>query len=112
MAVMFPRSVQRFVADQSTPITKAVPGAILLPNLRDYAMSPEDVQDMPTVPLLQDARLSDKAKKKEILTMIDEKLAAFGGTEHDVNDDHRQGTRLIWALLRLLCEHDGVLPGR
>jgi hypothetical protein len=112
---MFPRVVQRFGTDQTTPITKVLPGQMNIQNLRDYLPATDDLSNTCT-PILQDQKTNTKNKKKEVLAYLDEKITE---TERCCTQapspelkQRFEAKEILWRLLKVLCEQDGSLPGR
>ncbi|KAL0089784.1 Sec23-binding domain of Sec16-domain-containing protein [Phycomyces blakesleeanus] len=121
MCVMFPHTVQRFTTagyDTSAPIIKKMPSAIKIFNLRDAVGGDQDstVKSMSSFvgPVLFDAKLSAKAKKKEVLAYMDKRLADYDALLSDASNnghalDDIENKTLLWKLVKVLIEQEGSL---
>ncbi|CAG8583915.1 4203_t:CDS:2 [Dentiscutata erythropus] len=113
---MFPRTVQRFTStDQSIPITKYTPGAFIIRTLKDIIPS-SDLEDFPGPLLMDNNRGGIKAKRKHVIKYLDDQikvaedvLNSFAGEE--VEKKNSEANTIIWHLLKIMFEHDGVLTG-
>ncbi|CAG8464514.1 870_t:CDS:2, partial [Racocetra fulgida] len=71
---MFPRTVQRFTStDQSTPITKYAPGALIIRTLKDI-IPLSDIEDFPGPLLMDNNRGGAKAKRKHVIKYLNDQI--------------------------------------
>ncbi|RKP10430.1 Sec23-binding domain of Sec16-domain-containing protein [Thamnocephalis sphaerospora] len=114
LVTMFPRVVQRFSADQATPVTRVLPGQIIVQSLSDHLPAADDLSQVCT-PVLQDQKMSVKAKKKEVVAYLSEKIDQTEKLSAQTLDatlrQRFEAQSLLWKILKLLCDHDGHLPG-
>ena len=107
----FPKQIPRYTAGQNTPMIKCSPGEI---KLQDGKILPLD-EDIKTFP----GPLKSKGKKKEVLDWLQvrisqlengERPSAHSTTLPDPRKRHVEKT-LLWKIVRVLVEHDGVVDG-
>lgn len=107
IAVMFPRRAQRYTSDMQQPMIKCSPGEIKIRNIKEI-LPLEEIEDKFPGPVWSGGR--NKGKKKDVL--------AWMGTKIEVleKESEGQGKRaaekvLLWKVVRVLLENDGVLEG-
>ncbi|KAL3458703.1 Sec23-binding domain of Sec16-domain-containing protein [Aspergillus heterothallicus] len=103
----FPKHIPRYSAGQVTPKIKSTPGEIKVSQLNDWVPFPESIVQHP-------GPLRNKTKKKDLVTWLSSKIAAFeneGVSENLQNlpDSHKRHDEkiLLWKVVRVLVEHDG-----
>ena len=111
---MFPQHIPRFAAGQKIPIMKCSPGEVKIENERTFKLD----DSIATFP----GPFKNKSKKKETLEWINNMLLRMGS---HYNPNEENGFRstligmsrrhdeklLLWRIVRLLVENDGVLEG-
>ncbi|KAL2855406.1 Sec23-binding domain of Sec16-domain-containing protein [Aspergillus pseudoustus] len=103
----FPKHIPRYSAGQATPKIKSMPGEIKVSQLNDWVAYPESIVQHP-------GPLRNKSKKKDLVSWLSSKIAAFeneGVSENLQNlpDSHKRHDEkiLLWKIVRVLVEHDG-----
>ena len=107
----FPKHIPRYAAGQTAPMIKCSPGEV---KLQDGKILPLN-DDLATFP----GPLKSKSKKKEVIEWLQKRIHQL---EFDRNSPYESGalpdprTRheekiLLWKLVRVLVEHDGVVDG-
>lgn len=107
----FPMRIPRYTAGQAAPMLKSCPGEVKTCQLNDWLPPTEGIVAHP-------GPLKNKSKKKDVLNWLSSKIAAFEneglpeGVElsHDSQKRHEEKI-LLWKIIRVLVEKDGVLEG-
>lgn len=107
----FPKHIPRYVAGQAAPLIKSSPGEVKICQINDWIPAAESIVQHP-------GPLKAKSKKKELLAWLSSKIAAFeneGLSEVDQlhPDSHKRHDEkvLLWKIVRIMVENDGVLNG-
>lgn len=125
--VMFPHRVQRFQTSPygaaagglQQPIVKTVPGSILVKNIKDLLA--KDAQHVALTsfpgPLLADNKGGLKQKRKDVSKFLDTRIAEEQGKiqsslEGTVDRRRAEASVLLWMLLRIVNDNDGLITGR
>ncbi|RAL02701.1 COPII coat assembly protein SEC16 [Aspergillus ibericus CBS 121593] len=107
----FPKHIPRYSAGQAAPKIKSSPGEVKILQLTDWIHTPDTIVRHP-------GPLKSKSKKKDLVSWLSSKIAAFenegipeGSQLHP--DFHKRYDEkiLLWKVVRVLVEHDGVLEG-
>ncbi|GAB1314908.1 vesicle coat component [Madurella fahalii] len=110
---MFPKEVPRYGMNQSIPAVVRSPGEVKIKNVKDITPLEERLAKFP-------GPLKGKSKKKETIAWLTtgieslERALPSSLFVHPQlsHDDKRAMERvLLWKILRLFVEHDGVLEG-
>ncbi|KAK4646340.1 vesicle coat component [Podospora bellae-mahoneyi] len=113
MVTMFPKEVPRYGMNQSVPSVVRSPGEVKVKNAKDIAPLEERLTKFP-------GPLKGKSKKKEAISWLSAGIETlerglpntFGMQSHLAHDDKRAFERvLLWKILRVFIEHDGILEG-
>ncbi|KAK4127497.1 hypothetical protein N657DRAFT_687754 [Parathielavia appendiculata] len=113
VATMFPKEVPRYGMNQSIPTVVRSPGEVRIQNVKDIIPFEERLAKFP-------GPLKGKSKKKETIAWLTagiESLEQGLPTNLSVqpylsHEDKRAVERvLLWKILRVFVEHDGVLEG-
>lgn len=104
---MFPRRAQRYTSDMQQPMIKCSPGEIKIRNIKEI-LPLEEIEDKFPGPVWSGGR--NKGKKKDVLAWMSTKIEALE------KENEGQGKRaaekvLLWKVVRVLLENDGVLEG-
>lgn len=107
----FPKQIPRYSAGQTMPMIKCSPGEVKLHAGRTVSLE-ESVTSFP-------GPLKTKSKKKEVLDWLQTRILRLESTQvpGTINaifpDPHNRLEEkiLLWKILRILVEHDGVLDG-
>lgn len=107
----FPKHVPRYSAGQATPMIKASPGEPKFSQASEWLPTGETLVQHP-------GPLKSKSKKKDVLAWLSSKIAAFenertadsGRSDVDSQKRHEEKI-LLWKVMKLLVENDGVLEG-
>jgi len=107
----FPKQIPRFAAGQASPMIKCSPGEV---NLQDGKILPleEDIANFP-------GPLKSKSKKKDAVDWLQRRIsrlendvaALSGGPSLPDPTKRHEEKILLWEIVRILVEHDGVLDG-
>ncbi|OJI79887.1 hypothetical protein ASPTUDRAFT_131151 [Aspergillus tubingensis CBS 134.48] len=107
----FPKHIPRYSAGQATPKIKSTPGEVKTHQLSDWIPVPDTIARHP-------GPLKSKSKKKDLLAWLSSKIAAFENegipqTVYMHADSQKRSDEkiLLWKVVRVLVEHDGVLEG-
>ncbi|KAL6879006.1 SEC16 protein [Trichoderma novae-zelandiae] len=108
----FPKSIPRYVMNQTTPSTLRAPGEVQVRNIKDIESLQDRLANFP-------GPLKGKSKKKEVLTWLSAGIESLAKELPDVSfhpqlshEAKRMIERLLlWQILRVFVEHDGVLEG-
>ncbi|KAK4152948.1 Sec23-binding domain of Sec16-domain-containing protein [Chaetomidium leptoderma] len=110
---MFPKEVPRYGMNQSIPSVVRSPGEVKIQNVKDITPLEERLAKFP-------GPLRGKSKKKETIAWLTTGIesleqglpANFSLHTHMSHEDKRAAERvLLWKILRIFVEHDGVLEG-
>jgi hypothetical protein len=110
---MFPKEVPRYGMNQSIPSVVRSPGEVKIQNIKDITPLEERLAKFP-------GPLKGKSKKKEAIAWLTTGIesleqglpASFSIHAHPSHEDKRAVERvLLWKILRIFVEHDGVLEG-
>ncbi|KFG85166.1 COPII coat assembly protein sec-16 [Metarhizium anisopliae] len=108
----FPKSIPRYAIGQSTPVTVRTVGEVKVQNIKDLDPLQDHLAKFP-------GPLKGKSKKKEAISWLSAGIESMEKELPDVTfqshlslEDKRSIERLLlWKLLRVFIEHDGVLEG-
>ncbi|KAK9687777.1 hypothetical protein K7432_014656 [Basidiobolus ranarum] len=112
MILMFPQVVTRFSTSSSTPVTKVYPGELKFHNLGN-TIGEKKANSFPGPLLFDSEKSSVKARKKAVTEFLDGRIAELSANS-SVNaptDNDGQNEVILWKLLKVLCDHDGLLLG-
>lgn len=108
----FPKEVPRYVAGSNVPMIQPSPGEVKIRNIKDIYPLEGPAANFP-------GPLKGKSKKKEIMSWLSSGIDTLNsengtrllqtGPSHD--DKRREERVLLWRILRVFIEHDGVLEG-
>ncbi|KAK0739659.1 Sec23-binding domain of Sec16-domain-containing protein [Apiosordaria backusii] len=113
MVTMFPKEVPRYGMNQSVPSVVRSPGEVKIKNAKDITPLEERLTKFP-------GPLKGKSKKKEAISWLNAGIETlerglpntFGIQSHLAHEDKRAFERvLLWKILRVFIENDGVLEG-
>ncbi|KAK1760957.1 putative COPII coat assembly protein sec-16 [Echria macrotheca] len=113
MVTMFPKDVPRYGINQSVPMVVRSPGEVKVQSAKDVQPLEERLMKFP-------GPLKGKSKKKETVAWLTTGIESLERDRpshlhaqlHQSHDDKRMAERvLLWKILRLLVEHDGILEG-
>ncbi|EPE02287.1 copii coat assembly protein sec16 [Ophiostoma piceae UAMH 11346] len=108
----FPQDIPRYGINQALPMIHRTPGEVQVKHIKELQPLDERLSKFP-------GPLKGKSKKKEVLSWLsadieslEQSLPSNSFSEQVSLDDKRLEERvLLWKVLRLLVEHDGVLEG-
>ncbi|EEP78708.1 predicted protein [Uncinocarpus reesii 1704] len=107
----FPKHIPRYSTGQMVPRIKPTLGDIKIYPINQLLPHDEPLDKFP-------GPLKSKSKKKDVLTWLSTMISAFetlpveGPAQTDlVQERRREDTILLWKVVRVLVEHDGVLGG-
>jgi hypothetical protein len=108
----FPKHVPRYGAGSAMPMIKPSAGEIHINSAKEILPLPDQIAKFP-------GPLRSKSKKKDVLTWLSAKIAAFEQDEiHFTSQtqlpDPRKRTDekvLLWKIVKAMVEHDGTLEG-
>ncbi|KAF4168392.1 hypothetical protein CNMCM6936_002487 [Aspergillus lentulus] len=107
----FPKRIPRYSAGQAAPMIKSCPGEVRVSQLNNWLPAAESIVQHP-------GPLKAKSKKKDLVAWLSSKIAAFENA--DIPDFDRlspdaskcrEEKTLLWKVIRVLVENDGVLEG-
>ncbi|KAG9252329.1 SEC16 protein [Emericellopsis atlantica] len=109
----FPRSIPRYSMGSSTPTVTRTPGEVKLQNIRDIDTLPERLINFP-------GPLKGKSKKKETIAWLASGIEILEKELPDLSFHSELSTEvkrsferlLLWKILRVFVENDGVLEGK
>lgn len=90
------------------PLMKCSPGEVKVKQIKDIITLDEAVSVFPG-PLVNGSKGSAKAHKKEVVNWVNARVEAF--TKEERYDTEWQEKILLWKVVALLVENDGVLEG-
>lgn len=107
----FPQHIPRYIAGQMSPMIQPAPGEPKVRQVKQILPSDGDIVRYP-------GPLKTKSKKKEVVAWLSSRIAALENEgvpsslhpEPDALKRHDEKV-LLWKLLRILVENDGVLEG-
>ena len=107
----FPKHIPRYSAGQAAPMVKSCPGEVKICQLNEWLPPAEGIVAHP-------GPLKNKSKKKDVLNWLSIKIAAFEneglpqGVELYADSQKRHEEKiLLWKIVKVLVEKDGVLEG-
>ncbi|KAI9808559.1 MAG: hypothetical protein M1825_003708 [Sarcosagium campestre] len=108
----FPKVVQRYSSGQTAPMLKCSPGEVKVGHIKAHLPLSEELKSFP-------GPLRSKGKKKDLLSWMSgriERLEADNGAPRpgsspSPDDQRRQESAMLWKILRIFVEKDGVLEG-
>jgi hypothetical protein len=107
----FPKHIPRYSAGQAAPMIKSCPGEVRVSQLNDWLPAAESIVQHP-------GPLKNKSKKKDLVAWLSSKIAAFENADLPDFDrlspdasKRREEKTLLWKIIRVLVENDGVLEG-
>jgi hypothetical protein len=107
----FPKHIPRYSAGQAAPMIKSCPGEVRVSQLNDWLPAAESIVQHP-------GPLKGKSKKKDLVAWLSSKIAAFENADIPDFDclspdasKRREEKTLLWKVIRVLVENDGVLEG-
>ncbi|KAI9746396.1 MAG: vesicle coat component [Claussenomyces sp. TS43310] len=108
----FPKEVPRYGSSQTLPMIVCSPGEVKIRNLRDLCPLQDRLSSFP-------GPLKGKSKKKDVISwltvgidMLEHENSHLQGLPTLTHEDKRKEERvLLWKILRVLIENDGVLEG-
>ncbi|KAK4104841.1 hypothetical protein N658DRAFT_442649 [Parathielavia hyrcaniae] len=113
LATMFPKEVPRYGMNQSIPSVIRSPGEVKVQNVKEIIPFEERLAKFP-------GPLKGKSKKKETITWLtagieslEQSLPANLSLQPDLSHEDKRAVErvLLWKILRVFVEHDGVLEG-
>lgn len=109
VAVMFPRRAQRYTSDMQQPMIKCSPGEVKIRNIKEI-LPLEEIEGKFPGPAWSDGKSRNKNKKKEMLPWMSSRIEAL---EREVAGKGKRAEEkvLLWKVVRVLLENDGVLEG-
>jgi COPII coat assembly protein SEC16 len=107
----FPQHIPRYIAGQMTPMIQPAPGEAKVRQFKQVLPLDGDIVQYP-------GPLKSKSKKKDLIAWLSSRIAALENEgmpsslhlEPDGYKRHDENI-LLWKLLRILVENDGVLEG-
>ncbi|TVY40296.1 COPII coat assembly protein [Lachnellula subtilissima] len=108
----FPKDVPRYGMNQSVPMIIRSPGEVRTRNIKDIDPLPQRMTSFP-------GPLKGKSKKKEVaawltagIEILEQNASYLRTVTHLSHEDKRTEERIIlWKILRVFIENDGVLEG-
>lgn len=107
----FPKHIPRYASGQALPMIKSSPGEISIRQTKDILDAQDHMAKFP-------GPLKAKSKKKDVVTWLGERITAMQeGTwkvaqeKAQVDVARHEEKILLWKLVKVLVEHDGVLDG-
>ncbi|KAK3956066.1 Sec23-binding domain of Sec16-domain-containing protein [Pseudoneurospora amorphoporcata] len=113
LVTMFPKDVPRYGMGSTAPMVIRSPGEVKIKSMKDIEPMEERLAKFP-------GPLKGKSKKKETITWLTNGIEALEKTlptnlSHQLNPSHEDKRTterlLLWKILRVFVEHDGVLEG-
>jgi len=108
----FPKDVPRYGMSQTIPMIIRSPGEVKIRNIKDVDPLPERLTTFP-------GPLKGKSKKKDVISwlssgiqMLDQNASYLRTVTTLTHEDKRTEERiLLWKILRVFIENDGILEG-
>ncbi|KAL7795423.1 SEC16 protein [Trichoderma ceciliae] len=108
----FPKSIPRYVMNQATPSMLRAAGEVKVQSIKDIESLQDRLANFP-------GPLKGKSKKKEVLTWLSSGIESLAKELPDVSFHPQLSYKakrtierlLLWRILRVFVEHDGVLEG-
>ncbi|KAL6360574.1 hypothetical protein LRP88_06280 [Fusarium phalaenopsidis] len=108
----FPKSIPRYGMNQSVPMIVRTPGEVKIQNVKDIEPLQDHLAKFP-------GPLRGKSKKKETITWLNTAIEALEKDLPDLSFHSQLSLEvkrsierlLLWKILRIFIEHDGVLEG-
>ncbi|RMJ12855.1 hypothetical protein CDV36_007468 [Fusarium kuroshium] len=108
----FPKSIPRYGMNQSVPMIVRTPGEVKIQNVKDIEPLQDHLAKFP-------GPLRGKSKKKETITWLNTAIEAMEKDLPDLSFHSQLSLEvkrsierlLLWKILRIFIEHDGVLEG-
>ncbi|KFH46960.1 COPII coat assembly protein-like protein [Hapsidospora chrysogenum ATCC 11550] len=112
LVTSFPQSIPRYTIASSTPTITRAPGEVKMRNIKEIDPLPERLAKFP-------GPLKGKSKKKETVNWLANGIETLEKDLPDVSFhselslEAKRGIErlLLWKILRLFIEHDGILEG-
>ncbi|PGH00663.1 hypothetical protein GX51_05649 [Blastomyces parvus] len=106
IASSFPKRTPRYATGQLTPKIKPSPGEIKVHPIGDVFS-----QKGPSVKF--PGPLRTKSKKKDVISWLSSMISGFENDSTSLNKSspQRHETILLWKIMRVMVEHDGLLAG-
>ncbi|RKU46010.1 vesicle coat component [Coniochaeta pulveracea] len=113
LVTMFPKDVPRYGMNQPTPMIIRTPGEVKVKNIKDLEPLEERLVKFP-------GPLKGKGKKKETLAWLSAGIESLEASlprnlpfQSQVSHEDKRAIErvLLWRMLRIFIEHDGVLEG-
>jgi hypothetical protein len=112
LVTSFPKDVPRYGMNQNVPMIIRSPGEVKIANIKTVDPLPETLTSFP-------GPLKGKSKKKEVVAWLNsgvdilEQNASYLKSAHNLSqEDKRTEERiLLWKILRVFIENDGILEG-
>lgn len=124
LCLMFPRNVQRYSAgyggagNQLAPIQKVMPGDITIKNVKD-SLTNVDTTALSHLsnfvgPLLMDSKVGAKAKKKDAIKYVNERVETLksqlqGLADDDPSKKKLEARSLLWRVVNAALEVEGPM---
>ena len=109
----FPKQIPRYGPGHAIPTMKSGPGEICVQSSKTLLPLDETISKFP-------GPLKSKSKKKDVISWLNQKLETLrqrrhssisGMTEGSDAQTRQEENVLLWNVVRILVEHDGVLEG-
>ncbi|KAI1942511.1 vesicle coat component [Ophidiomyces ophidiicola] len=106
----FPRYIPRYATGQVNPRMKPNPGDLKTHSAAQFLTEDELSTKFP-------GPLKSKSKKKEVLIWLSAMISSLENNLPTIHPDlhpieeHREDTIILWKVMKVLVEHDGVLGG-
>lgn len=107
----FPKHIPRYSAGSMAPMIKPSPGEVKIHQFNEFVLPADNIVQYP-------GPLKTKSKKKDVIAWLSSKIAAFeneGFSEaaqlHPEPHKRHEEKLLLWKIIKVLVEHDGVLEG-
>ncbi|PGH12755.1 hypothetical protein AJ80_06579 [Polytolypa hystricis UAMH7299] len=110
IASSFPKHVPRYMTGNPIPKIKASAGEVRVQRMSNIVSFPEPIVKFP-------GPLKNKSKKKEVIAWLSAMIASFENQSLSLSQlssaslkQHEENI-LLWKVVRILVEHDGILEG-
>ncbi|KAL9625331.1 MAG: hypothetical protein Q9160_000394 [Pyrenula sp. 1 TL-2023] len=109
----FPKHIPRYVVGQATPMIKPSGGSVKIESARGILSFVEIFSRFP-------GPLRSKAKKKDLLTWLSERIASFQydfprrSEAQELPDPRKRHEEkvILWKLVKVIVEFDGIIEGK